>query len=160
MFGLGVASTRDDLARSFLEGVAVSYLLVKNRLDPDNQIKEFRLGGGGTANLPWMQIMADTLNLPIVLTQNPEMGIIGAACLARYGDGDDLQACSRRIMKESHVIEPIEKNVHLYEEIADRYFSVRDSLREPLLARRGLGPARRQRTKPIAKPLPLVREGW
>lgn len=160
VFGLGVASTRDDLARSFLEGVAFSYLLVKNRLDPDNQIKEFRLGGGGTANLPWMQIMADTLNLPIVLTQNPEMGIIGAACLARYGDGDDLLACSRRIMKESHVIEPIEKNVHIYEEIADRYFSVRDSLREPLLARRGLGPARRQRTKPIAKPLPLVREGW
>ena len=63
-------------------------------------------------------------------------------------------------MKGAHVIEPIEKNVHIYEEIADRYFSVRDSLREPLLARRGLGPARRQRTKPIAKPLPLVREGW
>jgi len=160
VFGLGVASTRDDLARSFLEGVAFSYLLVKNRLDPDNQIKEFRLGGGGTANLPWMQIMADTLNLPICLTQNPEMGIIGAACLARHGEGDDLLACSRRIMKEAHVIEPIEKNVHIYEEIADRYFSVRDSLREPLLARRGLGPTRRLKAKPVVKPLPLVREGW
>lgn len=160
VFGLGVASTRDDLARSFLEGVAFSYLLVKNRLDPDDRIKEFRLGGGGTANLPWMQIMADTLNLPIVLTQNPEMGIIGAACLARHGEGEALLACSRRIMKEASVIEPVEKNVHIYEEIADRYFSVRDSLREPLLARRGLGPARRQKAKPVVKPLPLVREGW
>ena len=104
--------------------------------------------------------MADTLNLPIVLTQNPEMGIIGAACLARHGEGDDLLACSRRIMKGAHVIEPIEKNVHIYEEIADRYFSVRDSLREPLLARRGLGPTRRLNAKPAVKPLPLVREGW
>ena len=34
--------------------------------------------------------MADTLNLPICLTQNPEMGIIGAASLARHGEGDDL----------------------------------------------------------------------
>ena len=160
VFGLGVASTRDDLARSFLEGVAFSYLLVKNRLDPENQIKEFRLGGGGTANLPWMQIMADTLNLPIYLTQNPEMGIIGAACLARYGEGSDLLACSRRIMSDAHVIEPIEKNVHIYEEIADRYFSVRDALREPLLARRGLGPIRNLKAKPVAKALPLVREGW
>ena len=160
VFGLGVASTRDDLARSFLEGVAFSYLLIKERLDPENQVKEFRLGGGGTANLPWMQIMADTLNLPIVLTQNPEMGIIGAACLARYGEGDDLLACSRRIMQDAHVIEPGEKNVHIYEEIADRYFSVRDSLREPLLARRGLGPIRRHKAKPVAKVLPLVREGW
>ncbi len=160
VFGLGVASTRDDLARSFLEGVAFSYLLVKNRLDPENEIKEFRLGGGGTANLPWMQIMADTLNLPIYLTQNPEMGIIGAACLARYGEGSDLLECSRRIMNDAHVIEPIEKNVHIYEEIADRYFSVRDALREPLLARRGLGPIRNLKAKPVAKALPLVREGW
>ncbi len=160
VFGLGVASTRDDLARSFLEGVAFSYLLVKSRLDPDDEITQFRLGGGGTANLPWMQIMADTLNLPICLTQNPEMGIIGAASLARHGEGDDLLAASRDIMRDAHVVEPIEKNVHIYEEIADRYFSVRDSLREPLLARRGLGPIKRFKAKHAPRPLPLVREGW
>lgn len=160
VFGLGVASTRDDLARSFLEGVAFSYLLVKSRLDPDDQVTQFRLGGGGTANLPWMQIMADTLNLPIYLTQNPEMGIIGAANLARHGEGADLLAASRQIMRGAHIVEPIEKNVHIYEEIADRYFSVRDSLREPLLARRGLGPIKRFKAKQAAKPLPLVREGW
>ena len=158
VFGLGVASSREDLARSFLEGVAFSFLLVKNRLDPDNEIREFRLGGGGTANLPWMQIMADTLNLPIYLTQNPEMGIIGAACLARHGEGDGLLASSRRIMQDARVVEPIEKNVHIYEEIADRYFSVRDALREPLLARRGLGPVRRLKAKLPIKTLPLVWE--
>lgn len=160
VFGLGVASTRDDLARSFLEGVAFSYRLVKSRLDPDNQIRQFRLGGGGTANLQWMQIMADALNLPIYLTQNPEMGIIGAASLARHGEGTDLLAASRKIMQGAHAVEPIKKNVSIYEEIADRYFSVRDSLREPLLARRGLGPIRRVKAKPVAKSLPLVREGW
>jgi gluconokinase len=94
-----VASTRDDLARSFLEGVAFSFLLVKARLDPQRQIRELRLGGGGTGNRHWMQIMADVLDLPIRLTHHPEMGIIGAAVLARHGAGDELLASSRRIMQ-------------------------------------------------------------
>ena len=160
VMGLGVASSRDDLIRSFLEGVAFSYLLVKNRLDPGDEIREFRLGGGGTANLPWMQIMADTLNLPVCLTQNAEMGIIGAASLARHGESDDLLASSKRIMADAYLIEPIEKNVAIYEEIADRYFSVRDALREPLLCRRGLGPMRRLKTKQVPKALSIAREGW
>jgi gluconokinase len=158
VFGLGVATTRDDLARSFLEGVAFSFLLVKQRLDPDNQIRELRLGGGGTANHPWMQIMADTLDLPIRLTQNPEMGIIGAACLARHGEGSDLLETSQRIMRDAQVIEPIAAHVAVYREVAGRYFDVRQSLRLPLLARQGLSPLRDPAAKPVAKALPLVRE--
>lgn len=158
VFGLGVASTRDDLARSFLEGVAFSFLLVKQRLDPDEEIRELRLGGGGTANHPWMQIMADTLDLPIRLTDNPEMGIIGAASLARHGEGRDLLLNSRRIMRDAQVIEPIPAHVAVYREVAGRYFDVRQSLRLPLLARQGLSPLRGTRAKAVAKALPLVRE--
>jgi gluconokinase len=138
VFGLGIGSTRADLARSFLEGVAFSFLFVKERLDPENRIKEFRLGGGGSANLAWMQIIADVLNLPIRLTQNPEMGIIGAACLARHTGDGDLLARSRQIMQGGKVIEPIAANAEIYREVAGRYFAVRASLREPLLARQGL----------------------
>lgn len=137
VMGLGAASTREDLARSFLEGVAFSYLLVKNRLDPNRQIQEFRLGGGASTNAQWMQIMADALGLRVCVTQNPEMGIIGAACLARYGEGNDLIECSRRIMREATVFEPIAHNAERYEELAERYFSVRQALRAPLLARLG-----------------------
>jgi sugar (pentulose or hexulose) kinase len=158
VIGLGIASTRDDLARSFLEGVAFSFLFVKDRLDPDHQIKEFRLGGGGTANLPWMQIMADALNLPIRITQNPEMGIIGAASLARYGYGDELLASSRQIMAGATLIEPIAANVEIYQEVAGRYFAVRESLKEPLLARQGLRPLKSLKHRPVTKELRLVRE--
>ncbi len=140
LFGLGLTSTRDDLARSFLEGVAFSFLFVKQRLDPENQIKEFRLGGGGTANMPWMQILADSLNLPIRLIQNAEIGIIGAASLARHGEGRALLESSRQIIRGSRVIDPIPANAEIYQEVAGRYFAVRASLREPLLARQGLSP--------------------
>ena len=143
VIGLGIASTRDDLARSFLEGVAFSFLLLKQRLDPEQRIREFRLGGGGTANLPWMQIMADTLNLPICLTQDPELGIIGAASLARHGDASSLLENSRKIMHGARVIEPIAANVAIHQEVAARYFAVRESLREPLMARQGLSSIKR-----------------
>jgi gluconokinase len=137
VLGLGVASTRDDLARSFLEGVAYSFLLVKQRLDPDNKIRELRLGGGGTVNLAWMQIMADTLDLPIRLTQNPEMGIIGGASVARHGEGAALVENSRKTMEDARVIEPEARSVSIYKELSERYFDVRESLRIPLLARQG-----------------------
>lgn len=158
VFGFGIATTRDDLARSFLEGVAFSFLFVKEKLDPENRIREFRLGGGGTANLPWMQIMADTLNLPIRLTDNPEMGIIGGACVARHGEGADLIGASKKIMQGAKVIEPIPANVKIYQEISGRYFDVRDSLREPLLARQGLPPLKTLVHRPAARVLPLTRE--
>ena len=135
VMGLGAASTRDDLARSFLEGVAFSYLLVKNRLDPHRQIAEFRLGGGASTNAQWMQIMADVLDLRVCVTQNPEMGIIGAACMARYGEGSDLIECSRRIMREATVFEPVARHAKIYAALAERYFSIRQALRAPLLAR-------------------------
>ncbi|MBK6334645.1 MAG: hypothetical protein IPF60_02295 [Betaproteobacteria bacterium] len=142
----------------FLEGVAFSFLLVKQRLDPGEEIRELRLGGGGTANQRWMQIMADTLDLPIRLTDNPEMGIIGAASLARHGEGRDLLLNSRRIMRDAQVIEPIPAHVAIYREVAGRYFDVRQSLRLPLLARQGLSPLRGAQAKAVAKALPLVRE--
>lgn len=157
VFGLGVATTRDDLARSFLEGVAFSFLLVKRRLDPGNRIRELRLGGGGTGNRAWMQIMADVLDLPIRLAPNPEMGIIGAACLARHGAGDDLLASSHRLMHDADGIADA-ANAAVYRDVAERYFDVRESLREPLLARMGLSPLKGGVPRAAARPLPLVRE--
>lgn len=158
VLGLGVATTRDDLARSFLEGVAFSFLLVKRRLDPENRIRELRLGGGGTGNRNWMQIMADVLDLPIRLAPDPEMGIIGAACLAWHGAGADLLASSRRLMRDAAAIVPDAANAALYRDVAERYFDVRESLREPLLARMGLRPLRGGVAPAAVRPLPLVRE--
>ena len=158
ILGLGLATTRDDLARSFLEGVAFSFLLVKQKLDPDNQIRELRLSGGGTANRFWMQIMADILNLPIRLADNPEMGIVGAASLARHGEARDLLESSRRIMQDAEAIVPMAANVPIYQEVAGRYLEVRQSLRGPLLARQGLAPLRAPVSRSASRSLPLVRE--
>jgi ribulose kinase len=105
-----------------------------------------------------MQIMADALGLPIRLAPSPEMGIVGAACLAREGTGEDLLERSRRFMRDAHLIEPNAAHAGVYRDVAARYFDVRQSLREPLLARQGRSPARGTKPRPAAKPLPLIRD--
>ena len=157
IFGLGAATTRDDLARSFLEGVAFSFLLIKRRLDPKNEIKELRLGGGESSNLPWMQILADVLNVPIRLTKTAEISIVGAAALARHQDGSGLLVSSQRVMENSSLLNPNATNALIYQEVAERYLNVRSSLREPLLARQGLSSLKSLKRKPLIKELPLDR---
>ena len=61
-------------------------------------------------------------------------------------------------MDGATLIEPIAANVEIYQEVAGRYFAVRDSLKEPLLARQGLRPLKSLKHRPVAKELRLVRE--
>ena len=61
-------------------------------------------------------------------------------------------------MDGATLIEPIAANVEIYQEVADRYFAVRDSLKEPLLARQGLRPLKSLKHRPVTKALRLVRE--
>ena len=132
VLGLGLNTTREDLARSFLEGVAFSYALIKQRLEAHGAIRELRLGGGGSANLRWMQIIADMLNLPIGVTGHPEMGIVGAAALARHADSPTLRAQADGAMSHATWLQPDPSTAAAYREQTRRYFAVRAALATPL----------------------------
>jgi gluconokinase len=137
---LGIRETTKDLdmGRAVLEGVAFSFLLIKQRLDPKNTISELRIGGGGTANTLWMSILANVLNLPVRISSEPEMGILGAASLALSGgDSGALRARSERIMTGTTCIEPDPALVPLYSEIAGRYLAMRAKLLPVLRAYHG-----------------------
>jgi gluconokinase len=137
---LGIRETTKDvdMGRAVLEGVAFSFLLVKQKLDPNNTISELRIGGGGTANTLWMNILANVLNLPVRISSEPEMGILGSASLAlSKGDTGALQARSERIMGGTTLIEPSATLVPLYREIAGRYLAMRAKLLPVLKAYHG-----------------------
>lgn len=138
-FGIRETTTADDLGRAILEGVACSFLLVKRRLDPQGRIGELRVGGGGTANLPWMTILANVLDLPVRISGAPEMGIVGAAGLAVCrGDLSALEARARELTRESRLIEPDPPLVARYREIADRAVAMRRELLPVLRAYHGM----------------------
>jgi xylulokinase len=81
--GLTLSATKNDLARSVLEGIAYEVKLnfdVVNRLsiNPD-KIHAF---GGGTKNMSWLKIISSVLNKPVVKLNHVETTCLGACVLA------------------------------------------------------------------------------
>jgi xylulokinase len=87
--GLRGRTSKGDLARAVLEGVAFSlrqaYDLMEAATGP---AKRLILAGGGAVSPLWRQIMADVFALPVVtLEAGDEGGSFGAAILAGLGAG-------------------------------------------------------------------------
>ncbi|WP_135556520.1 xylulokinase [Paenibacillus cymbidii] len=69
--------------------------------------RDIRPIGGGMANRPWMQDMADLFQLPVVLTQGGD-GTLGAAMIALKGLGvvPTWRHAAERIVRLTGVLEP------------------------------------------------------
>ncbi len=82
-WGVTLAHTKAHWARAILESVA--YLLADN-IGVLNELigpaTEIRALGGAAASPLWMRIFADTLGLPVTVTDCPEATSLGAAMLA------------------------------------------------------------------------------
>ena len=86
-FGIQTTTTRADLYRSVLEGVAYAMLSIRDIMQenlPDN-INDFELvltGGGAKSNL-WAQIFSDVMNCTVKVLSSPEdVGVKGMAIVA------------------------------------------------------------------------------
>ena len=87
-FGLTASHTLPDLHRSVLEGVAFS---VRQKLDklqgssgrPDRIVA----ASGGAKNTLWLQIKASMYNVPYLVPEEPECGLVGAAMLMAQATG-------------------------------------------------------------------------
>ncbi|PNU04832.1 xylulokinase [Novosphingobium guangzhouense] len=91
-FGMTSATTRADLAKAVLEGVAMG---LRDGLDAleagGDAIGELAMAGGGSRSMVWGQIIAAALGRPLVWRANAAVGpALGAAHLARMAiDGVD-----------------------------------------------------------------------
>lgn len=129
--GLTMRHTKSHLARAIMEGVTYglrdSLEIIKELGTPTQQIRAS--GGGGKSSL-WRQIQADIFGCEIVTINATEGPAFGVALLAGVGTGiysTVEEACEKTIKITSHT-QPIEKNVHLYEE----YYRIYRSLYPPL----------------------------
>ncbi|MCI0395926.1 MAG: xylulokinase [Chloroflexi bacterium] len=87
--GLTRRHTRPHLTRSVLEGVAYglkdSFRLIQTA--GLGQIRQVRLSGGGAKSALWRQILADVLDVELVMVNTTEGAAYGAALLAATGAG-------------------------------------------------------------------------
>ncbi len=96
--------TRGDLLRGVLQGIVFNHRWHVAALGEAFAIGTARLCGGGARSAPWCQLLADTLGIPVEVTDATEAGGRGAALLAGVGakvyrDLDDAVATAVRVVR-------------------------------------------------------------
>jgi sugar (pentulose or hexulose) kinase len=111
--GLSLATTRADLARAVLEGVALELRIVADKIaDAGISPKQVALTGGGSRSDRWSQIVADALGVRVLRSRDPNPGLRGAAmfALGHVGfDGSPAEIAERL----SAAADPFEPNASL-----------------------------------------------
>lgn len=90
LFNLSLGNTREDIIRSFLEGVAFNtrWLLTPTEKFLGRKVKQLTIVGGGGKSDVWCQILADVMDLPIRQVQDPiKANARGAGLIAGVGLG-------------------------------------------------------------------------
>lgn len=126
IYGLTLASTRGQIIRGLLEGVAMEMKLNLEILDNCGyKINELRAIGGGAKSVKWVQLKADVLNRVITVLDVKEAGCMGAAILAAAADaGAASSAVAQKWVKPVTVVYPQEKNAAHYEKQFQKYRSL------------------------------------
>jgi xylulokinase len=88
--GLSWSHSAAHLYRAVLESVALEYCLYRDVLElvnPELNVREVRITGGGEKSQLWNQIKADALGFPVVQLNRHEGAPLGVALLAGFGVG-------------------------------------------------------------------------
>ena len=117
--GLNWSHTAAHLYRAVLEGVALEYCIYRDvlqSLNPEMDIREVRITGGGEKSAIWNQLKADALGLPVVRINRQEGAPLGVALLAGYGVGlfNKLDVAAARWIRKGQRTRPVGKLAEHY----------------------------------------------
>ncbi len=124
--GLTWSHTAAHLYRAVLEGVALEYCVYRDVLlavNPELNMREVRITGGGEKSLLWNQIKADALQVSVVQINRHEGAPMGAALLAGYGVGlwKNLDTAATRWLQTGERFRPQRKLANHYQLRLARY---------------------------------------
>lgn len=132
--GLTVRHEVGHLARSVMEGVAFGLRDLFQLVESEVRITDARVSGGGAASDVWLQILADVLDRPVQVADQPEAAALGAALLAATGSGafDTVsEACSAAV-RLGNTHEPSAQSdsyAEMYSVYAGLYPTLKDTFR-------------------------------
>lgn len=128
LLGMGLNTTKADIARAVFEGVVFShYQHIERLLQLRQPPRSIRIAGGAANSAVWLSIFADTIGIPLEVIQTKELGALGAAmsaavCAGIYADYPDAAAHMTQI---KGTILPNESNVPL---MRQKYYTYRNIL--------------------------------
>ncbi len=129
ILGLRLSTTRGEILRALLEGVALEMRLNLEILRESGcEIRELRAIGGGARSAFWTQLKADVLGCPITTLDVTEAGCLGVAMLAcAAATGQALPDLARRWVKPQATVLP--RAAGGYDEQFARYRELYPALR-------------------------------
>ncbi|MHC1783556.1 MAG: FGGY-family carbohydrate kinase [Anaerolineaceae bacterium] len=116
-YGVAGWHTRAHLLRALYEGVVFGHLSHIEKLRAAGaQINTARLAGGGSRSPVWSQMFADTIQIPMEVTDGKELGARGAALSAGIGAGiyRNYAEAIQEAVSVVRVHEPNHTNTPLY----------------------------------------------
>lgn len=116
--GLHLGTTRGDLHRSFLEGIAYGFKAhVDVFAEGGLELGDIRITNGGSRSRLWREILADVLHRDLISIVNHPGASYGAAVIAGIGTGliHDWTYVAGALEK-GEVISPRPENIAVYEE--------------------------------------------
>jgi xylulokinase len=132
--GLGSDTTRADMSRAVLEGVAMSarQVLMAVETAGGRPLESVRFCGGGARSDLWARIHADVLRRPVEQLAVRDAGVMGAAQLGAVGAGiyPDIGSASEGTVRTVRVVEPDVHAAEVLEPLFDVYAASYTALRE------------------------------
>ncbi len=142
IYGLRLSTTRGELLRGLLEGVAFEMRVnVEILTQAGIIISEFRATGGGARNRRWNQLKADVLGRPMATVASCEAGCCGAAMLAAAADQNVPAAeLGQRWVRCEAVFEPNPQRQAFYDDQFQKYQRLYQAVRNIVPSPCGRGP--------------------
>jgi L-xylulokinase len=130
--GLKGWHSKQHMLRAVFEGIVFGHKLHVDRLLKHRNTPEvIRISGGASKSEVWVQMFADILNLPIEITDNDELGTLGAAMAAAVGAGTfkDFREASQSMVRVTKIVNPQAERVPVYQEKFRKFSRTLDALK-------------------------------
>jgi len=130
-FGLKEYHKRAHLVRSSLEGTAYFLRLIKEALQKNGvNLKELRIGGGGSNSALWVQIISDVAGLPCRRVSSGYTFLLGGAILGytALGRYSSIEKATGAMLNLSKPLTPSKGNVKIYNEMFKRFSFLLDKM--------------------------------
>ncbi len=122
--GLDLHHERKHLIHALLEGISLEIRWILEAISNAGvQMSSVHLVGGGSKNRIWNQIHADVIGKPIRTVFTADAALVGAAMCGAVGIDayENIQAASQNFVKINETIDPIVKNVEIYNDVFTKY---------------------------------------
>jgi xylulokinase len=108
IIGMDMSTTREEIMKALLEGVAFEIKLNLDILkDSGYEVTELRIIGGGARSGKHVQLKSDVIGMPITILDVTEAGCMGVAMLAKaYDNAEDVEKIVAEWVKRVSRVEP------------------------------------------------------